>query len=168
MRRGNLELAVGGFVLLGLVCLAYLAVHLGKMEVWGGGFRVVANFDNVSGLDLGAPVEVAGVHVGLVESIRLTSGDRAAVTMKLEPGLEAARRCHRFRSHQGHHRRPVYPTLPRQFGKAHSPGGHYSRHRERHQFGRIARHHNSRQDLSPAFCGGTDAALVLGERPHPR
>ena len=88
MRKGNLELAVGGFVLLGLVCLAYLAIHLGKMEVWGGGYRVVANFDNVSGLGQGAPVEVAGVQVGRVEAIRLTPGDRAVVTLRLEPGLQ--------------------------------------------------------------------------------
>ncbi len=88
MRRGNLELAVGGFVLLGLVCLAYLAIHLGKMEVWGGGYRVVANFDNVSGLGQGAPVEVAGVQVGRVEAIRLTPGDRAVVTLRLKPGLQ--------------------------------------------------------------------------------
>ncbi len=88
MRRGNLELAVGGFVLLGLVCLAYLAIHLGKMEVWGGGYRVVANFDNVSGLGLGAAVEVAGVQVGREEAIRLTPGDRAVVTLRLEPGLQ--------------------------------------------------------------------------------
>ncbi|MFZ0051808.1 MAG: outer membrane lipid asymmetry maintenance protein MlaD [Desulfobaccales bacterium] len=88
MRRGNLELAVGGFVLLGLVCLAYLAIHLGKMEVWGGGYRVVANFDNVSGLAQGAPVEVAGVQVGRVEAILLTPGDRARVTLRLHPGLQ--------------------------------------------------------------------------------
>jgi phospholipid/cholesterol/gamma-HCH transport system substrate-binding protein len=88
MRRGNLELAVGGFVLLGLICLAYLAIHLGKMEVWGGGYRVVANFDNVSGLGQGAPVEVAGVQVGRVEAIRLTPGDRAVVTLRLQPGLQ--------------------------------------------------------------------------------
>jgi len=88
MRRGKLELAVGSFVLLGLVCLAYLAIHLGKMEVLGGGYRVVANFDNVSGLTQGAPVEVAGVQVGRVEAIRLTPGDRAAVTLSLKPGLQ--------------------------------------------------------------------------------
>jgi phospholipid/cholesterol/gamma-HCH transport system substrate-binding protein len=88
MRRGNLELVVGGFVLLGLVCLAYLAIHLGKMEVWGRGYRVVAIFDNISGLDLGAAVEVAGVHVGRVETIRLSQGDRAAVTLRLKPGLQ--------------------------------------------------------------------------------
>jgi phospholipid/cholesterol/gamma-HCH transport system substrate-binding protein len=88
MRRGNLELVVGIFVLAGLACLAYLAIHLGKMEVFGGGYRVTATFDNVSGLKLGAAVEVAGVSVGRVETIRLSPGDRAQVTMRLEQGLQ--------------------------------------------------------------------------------
>jgi phospholipid/cholesterol/gamma-HCH transport system substrate-binding protein len=88
MRKGNLELVVGIFVLAGLACLAYLAIHLGKMEIWGRGYQVMANFDNISGLKQGAAVEVAGVNVGRVESIRLTQGDRAKVTMKLEPDLK--------------------------------------------------------------------------------
>jgi phospholipid/cholesterol/gamma-HCH transport system substrate-binding protein len=88
MRKGNLELVVGVFVLAGLACLAYLAIHLGKMEIWGRGYHIVANFDNISGLKQGAAVEVAGVNVGRVESIRLTKGDRARVTMKLEPNLK--------------------------------------------------------------------------------
>ncbi len=88
MRRGNLELAVGVFVLVGLACLAYLAVHLGKMEVFGSGYKVNATFDNISGLKEGASVEVAGVNVGRVENIRLTPGDRAAVTLSLEHGLK--------------------------------------------------------------------------------
>jgi len=33
-------------------------------------------------------VEVAGVQVGRVEAIRLTPGDRAVVTLRLEPGLQ--------------------------------------------------------------------------------
>jgi phospholipid/cholesterol/gamma-HCH transport system substrate-binding protein len=88
MRKGNLELVVGVFVLAGLACLAYLAIHLGKMEVWGHGYHIVAKFDNVSGLKQGAAVEVAGVNVGRVESIHLTPGDRARVTMRLEPDLK--------------------------------------------------------------------------------
>ena len=88
MRKGNLELVVGVFVLLGLGCLAYLAIHLGKMEIWGNGFKVVANFDNVSGLKQGASVEVAGVNVGRVESIQLTQGGRAQVAMRLEASLK--------------------------------------------------------------------------------
>lgn len=88
MKRGNLELAVGVFVLLGLACLAYLAVHLGKLEIFGGGYRVMADFDNISGLKPGAAVEVAGVEVGRVDSIRLTSGDRAKLVLKMSPGIK--------------------------------------------------------------------------------
>ena len=88
MRKGNLELVVGLFVLLVLGCLAYLAIHLGKMEIMGSGYQVLVNFDNISGLKKGAAVEVAGVEVGRVESIRLSPGDRANVTLRLEPGLK--------------------------------------------------------------------------------
>jgi phospholipid/cholesterol/gamma-HCH transport system substrate-binding protein len=88
MKKGNLELGVGIFVLAGLLCLAYLAIHLGKMEVWGGGYQVTAYFDNISGLKVGAAVEVAGVNVGRVESIQVSPGDRAKVAMRLEPGLK--------------------------------------------------------------------------------
>jgi phospholipid/cholesterol/gamma-HCH transport system substrate-binding protein len=87
MRRANLELAVGIFVLLGLACLAYLAINLGKMEVYGRGYQIYANFDNVSGLKTGAMVEVAGVEVGRVDAIRLTSQFQARVSMKVQDGL---------------------------------------------------------------------------------
>ena len=88
MKRGNLELMVGIFVLSGLACLAYLAIHLGKMEVWGQGYQVNVTFDNVSGLKVGAAVEVAGVDVGRVDSIQLSPGDRANIILRLEPNLK--------------------------------------------------------------------------------
>ncbi len=88
MNKGNLELVVGIFVLAGLACLAYLAIHLGKMEIVGSGYKVYVTFDNISGLKNGAAVEIAGVDVGRVESIQLSPNDRAAVTLRLEPGLK--------------------------------------------------------------------------------
>jgi phospholipid/cholesterol/gamma-HCH transport system substrate-binding protein len=88
MRRANLELIVGFFVLLGLGCLAYLAINLGKLEIYGEGYQIFALFDNVSGLKTGASVEVAGVHVGQVSSIHLTRDYQARVGMKLETGLK--------------------------------------------------------------------------------
>ncbi|MDP3181284.1 MAG: outer membrane lipid asymmetry maintenance protein MlaD [Desulfobaccales bacterium] len=88
MKKGNLELVVGVFVLTGLACLAYLAIHLGKLEVFGSGYHVTAEFDNISGLKSGAAVEVAGVEVGRVESIQISSGDRARLVLRLEPGLK--------------------------------------------------------------------------------
>ncbi len=88
MRRVNLEMTVGFFVLIGLACLAYLAINLGKMEFVGSGYQVFANFDNVSGLKTGAAVEVAGVEVGRVEAIHVTPMYQARVSLKLEPGVK--------------------------------------------------------------------------------
>ncbi len=88
MRRANLEMTVGFFVLIGLVCLAYLAINLGKMEIIGTGYQIFANFDNASGLKTGAAVEVAGVEVGRVDSIGLTPLFQARISLKLEPGVK--------------------------------------------------------------------------------
>lgn len=66
------ETWVGLFVLLGLICVAYLTVKLGKMELTGGsGYTVNAVFSDVSGLRSGAAVEISGVSVGKVSSIQL-------------------------------------------------------------------------------------------------
>jgi phospholipid/cholesterol/gamma-HCH transport system substrate-binding protein len=88
MRRANLELIVGVFVLLGLACLAYLAINLGKLEIYGEGYQVFAIFDNISGLKTGAAVEVGGVSVGQVTSIDLTPLYQARVGMKLRYDLK--------------------------------------------------------------------------------
>jgi phospholipid/cholesterol/gamma-HCH transport system substrate-binding protein len=88
MKRSSLELVVGLFVLAGLACLAYLAVHLGKMEIWGGGYRLTADFNNVSGLKVGAAVEVAGVTEGRVESIHLNPNYQASVVLNLNPRVK--------------------------------------------------------------------------------
>ncbi len=88
MRRANLELTVGVFVLIGLACLAYLSINLGKMEIYGEGYQIFANFDGASGLKTGAAVEVAGVEVGRVMSIGLTSQYQARVSIKLHADLK--------------------------------------------------------------------------------
>jgi phospholipid/cholesterol/gamma-HCH transport system substrate-binding protein len=84
MRRANLEMTVGFFVLMGLVCLAYLAINLGKLEIYGKGYQIFANFENASGLKTGSTVEVAGVEVGRVVSIHLTPMYQARVKIKMQ------------------------------------------------------------------------------------
>jgi phospholipid/cholesterol/gamma-HCH transport system substrate-binding protein len=70
MKKSNLELAVGLFMLIGICCLCYLSVKLGKMEIMGGDtYPLYAEFDSASGLKQGAFVEIAGVEVGRVDSI---------------------------------------------------------------------------------------------------
>ncbi len=149
MRKGNLELVVGLFVLLGLGCLAYLAIHLGKMEIMGSGYQVLVKFDNISGLKKGAAVEVAGVEVGRVESIQLSPGDRARCDPEIGARPQVARRCHCLHPHQGHHRRQVRQALSRQLGKTHSSGRQDPGHRVGHRPGRVDQQLHSRQSLSP-------------------
>lgn len=84
------EAAVGFFVLIGLVCLAYLTVRLGRMEVFNDqGYTVYASFNSVSGLRTGAEVEIAGVRVGRVKSIRLDDRQpRAIVELQINKGVQ--------------------------------------------------------------------------------
>ena len=83
-----MEVAVGFFLLLGLLALGYLAVKLGKMEVVGSsGYTVQATFSNVAGLRVGTSVEIAGVDVGWVEGIRLKNY-QAVVAFRIKDGVQ--------------------------------------------------------------------------------
>lgn len=78
-----LEFSVGLFTLAGVLCFAYLAVHIAKMNFFQSGYHDIgAEFSNISGLELGAPVEIAGVPVGEVTGIQLKD-TAAIVTMSI-------------------------------------------------------------------------------------
>lgn len=84
MIQTRTEILVGIFVLVGVLCLAYLAIRLGKLELLGNkGYVVYANFASVAGLKIGDPVEIAGVKVGKVESIGLAD-DSARLGLRVE------------------------------------------------------------------------------------
>jgi phospholipid/cholesterol/gamma-HCH transport system substrate-binding protein len=91
MNMAKLEMTVGVFMLVGMLCLGYISIKLGKMEIMGGDYyNVSAVFDSVSGLKPGARVEVAGVEVGKVERISLDpkSGDQAVAHLKIKTGVK--------------------------------------------------------------------------------
>jgi phospholipid/cholesterol/gamma-HCH transport system substrate-binding protein len=88
VEKGKLELIVGVFVLVGIVCLGYLSIKLGKLELIGGDvYEVDALFNSATGLKAGATVEVAGVEVGRVKTIRLKE-DRAMVSLAVQTGTK--------------------------------------------------------------------------------
>ena len=71
MKRFSIELAVGLFMIAGFLALFYLAVKMGGLNLWGDEtYTVQARFTNTSGLKEGAHVEMAGVRVGNVKSIK--------------------------------------------------------------------------------------------------
>jgi phospholipid/cholesterol/gamma-HCH transport system substrate-binding protein len=88
MQRSSLDLWVGFFVLAGLVALVFLSVkvaNLGTAFSNTSSYRVEADFDNIGGLKVRAPVKSSGVVVGRVESIALDSKTfEAIVTIHID------------------------------------------------------------------------------------
>jgi len=88
VNQSRIDVIVGVFVLAGIVCLGYLAIRLGKLELFGAqGYVVFADFVSVAGLKIGDPVEIAGVRIGKVEGIGLAD-DRAHLTLRVSDGVK--------------------------------------------------------------------------------
>jgi phospholipid/cholesterol/gamma-HCH transport system substrate-binding protein len=88
MKKFDIELAVGLFILAGIVCLGYLTIRLGKMEVIGSkGYDLQAVFSNSGGLKTGSGILIAGVDVGRVKSITLENY-QARVVMNLSSSVK--------------------------------------------------------------------------------
>jgi phospholipid/cholesterol/gamma-HCH transport system substrate-binding protein len=88
MEKTKLEMVVGAFVLVGIVCLAYLSIKLGKLEMVGGDvYEVQAQFNSASGLKPGTAVEIAGVEVGRIRGITLIE-DRAKVILAVNSSVK--------------------------------------------------------------------------------
>ena len=86
-KKLTVEFLVGIFAIMGICCFAYLAVNIAGMRFFQTNtYQVIAKFDNISGLTLGATVEVAGVQIGEVSSIQL-QGVEALVTMDINKGI---------------------------------------------------------------------------------
>jgi phospholipid/cholesterol/gamma-HCH transport system substrate-binding protein len=87
MNKRNVEILVGGFVLLGLLGLLFLALKAANLATFGNsdGYAVTARFDNVGGLKPRSPVRSAGVTVGRVKSIGLDAQTfQGVVTLELD------------------------------------------------------------------------------------
>jgi phospholipid/cholesterol/gamma-HCH transport system substrate-binding protein len=80
MKKTSLELGVGIFVLIGILCVGYLTIRLGKMELLGDEhYFLKARFLSVAGLKKGAQVVIAGVKVGQVDEIALDPEEQVAI-----------------------------------------------------------------------------------------
>lgn len=83
------ETAVGLFVLVGLIAVAYMSVKLGNVHMFSDKYYTVhANFTDISGLKVNAPVQMFGVKIGFVKEIGLDQKDGVArVTMSIEKAV---------------------------------------------------------------------------------
>ncbi len=88
MKNINIETGVGIFLIVGLLCLGFLSVRLGDVNLFGTEqYTIKARFANVSGLKEGAIVEIAGVTVGKVSEIQLDDYE-ASVEMLIDPKVK--------------------------------------------------------------------------------
>jgi phospholipid/cholesterol/gamma-HCH transport system substrate-binding protein len=80
MKKMNLEMIVGLFLLAGFACFSYLAVRMGDIKVFQNEtYPVTARFTSISGLKEGSVVELAGVNVGKVSRIELDPAEYEAI-----------------------------------------------------------------------------------------
>jgi phospholipid/cholesterol/gamma-HCH transport system substrate-binding protein len=90
MFKAKTELIVGIFAIVGIVAFVYLSVTLGDIKLFGdNNYNVFASFDSVTGLKVGAKVEIAGVEVGKVAGIELDV-DQAVVEMDILKDVKIA------------------------------------------------------------------------------
>ena len=88
MERTKVNVAVGLFLVMGILALGYLSIRLGKVSLLGGsGYVVTADFPSVGGLKAGSSVEIAGVQIGRVESIGLADY-QARVTLRMDGNVQ--------------------------------------------------------------------------------
>ena len=80
------ELGTGLFIFLGFAALLFLATQTTDLDEYvdDAGYRVTARFQDVAGLKARAPVTMAGVNIGRVESIEF-DGEQldAVVTLRI-------------------------------------------------------------------------------------
>jgi phospholipid/cholesterol/gamma-HCH transport system substrate-binding protein len=89
MKKYSMETTVGIFVVIGLLCVGYMTVKLGKVSLFGEDtYPLSARFASVSGLRVGSSVEVYGIEVGSVTRLDIDAERQMGiVTMKINKGV---------------------------------------------------------------------------------
>ena len=90
MKKLNTEFVVGLFMLAGFLAFAYLSSQMGEFSVFSleRNYQLEAQFDNVSGLKVGATIEIAGVTIGKVSEISLGKEGLAKVALLINQGVD--------------------------------------------------------------------------------
>lgn len=91
MNSRTIEILVGLFVIAGLLALMALALKVSGFTRMASHhyYVITADFDNIGGLKVRAPVRVSGVTVGRVAAIRIDPQTfRATVVMRINESME--------------------------------------------------------------------------------
>lgn len=82
------SIRVGVFALVGILLVAYLTLRVSDLKFSPGGtYAVYLEMNSAEGIDSKTPVQVAGIQVGIVDEISLTSGNLARLKLKIRKGV---------------------------------------------------------------------------------
>jgi phospholipid/cholesterol/gamma-HCH transport system substrate-binding protein len=88
--RSRTSLIVGTFALAALAALALAILSLSSQEhVFGKRYRLIGYYDNVGGLITSAPVWLAGLRVGRVETVKLDTREDGKPAVKVVLQIDA-------------------------------------------------------------------------------
>lgn len=89
MNKYSLEVYVGAFVIAGLIAVGILAVKLGEVTLFRKSYTLYAPFTSVSGLREGSPIEIYGIEVGKIASMRIDpERQEAMVAMDINANIK--------------------------------------------------------------------------------
>lgn len=84
MREVAIETKVGVFAAVIILLIAWATIRVGdRTSVSGSAYEISAVFENATGLKPKAPVELAGVKIGVVKRLRLLDSRQAEVILNL-------------------------------------------------------------------------------------
>ncbi|RDH81363.1 MAG: outer membrane lipid asymmetry maintenance protein MlaD [endosymbiont of Galathealinum brachiosum] len=92
MNTRNIEILVGGFVVLAVIAMVMLSLKVSNLASYGDdedAYEIIAQFDNIGGLKERSPVSAGGVRVGKVSAIDYNNEEfTAVVTMQIQGGYQ--------------------------------------------------------------------------------
>ncbi len=90
MKNYRHETVAGIFVLIGLVCVGYMTVKLGRVKLLShDSYPLYARFSSVSGLRAGNPVEMLGIEIGEVTGFKLDQEKQVVMAeFKIREGIK--------------------------------------------------------------------------------
>ncbi len=96
------ETRVGIFIVVAIGVFIYLSVNIGALRLDVAHYNTYKTyFDDTGGLDLKAPVKIAGVDVGWVEGVELQSDGKAEVVMRVSKSIRLAKNAYAVIAQEG-------------------------------------------------------------------
>ena len=91
MKDSAVETAIGAIVIVIAAAFFYFVYSTTDRSAAGSGYRVIAAFDNIGGVNVGTDVRMAGIKIGSVVAEELDPETyQARVTMMIDPKLKLA------------------------------------------------------------------------------